>query len=122
MTAVTMREGLSRVTEYEGVTFALLVGRDGLLIDSISKSGEADLENLAAIISNLMTQAERVGEQIEQGALAQMILEYEAFFVAVEPLGDDIVVVGADKPANLGLLRTAIKRHRDELLSAAQSY
>ena len=34
----------------------------------------------------------------------------------------DIVVVGADKPANLGLLRTAIKRHRDELLSAAQTY
>jgi hypothetical protein len=51
-----------------------------------------------------------------------MILEYKSFFVAVEPLGDDIIVVGADKPANLGLLRTAIKRHREELLAAAQTF
>ncbi|GAC1434815.1 MAG: hypothetical protein NVSMB65_08830 [Chloroflexota bacterium] len=120
MTAV--REGLSRLIEYDGVTLALLVGRDGLLIDGVARNQDGDLESLAAIISNLMTQAERVGAQIEQGALAQMILEYGPFFVGVEPLGDDIIVVGADKPANLGLLRTALKRHRDELLSAAQNF
>ena len=120
MTAV--REGLSRLIEYGGVTLALLVGRDGLLIDGVAKDQESDLESLAAIISNLMTQSEHVGAQIEQGSLAQMILEYGTFFVVVEPLGDDIVVVGADKPANLGLLRTAMKRHREELLSAAQNF
>ena len=120
MTAV--QEGLSRLMEYDGVTLAVLVGRDGLLIDGMAKDGDSDLESLSAIISNLMTQAERVGSQIEQGALAQMILEYGPFFAVVEPLGEDIVVVGADKPASLGLLRTAIKRHRNELLTAAQNF
>lgn len=115
-------EVLSRVTDYEGITLALLVGRDGLLIDGTSKSTDQDLENLAALVSSLMTQAERAGDQSKQGALAQMIVEYAEGYIAVEPLEDDIIVVGADKPANLGLLRTAVKRHREELLAAAQNY
>jgi predicted regulator of Ras-like GTPase activity (Roadblock/LC7/MglB family) len=120
MTAV--REGLSHLVAYDGVTLALLVGRDGLLIDGIAKSSDSDLDSVAAIVSNLTMQAERVGTQIEQGTLAQMILEFGAFFVVVEPLGEDVLVVGATKPANLGLLRTAMKRHRDEVLAAAQTY
>lgn len=117
-----VRDGLSRVTDYEGITLALLVGRDGLMIDGVSKNADQDLENMAAVISSLMTQAERAGEQSQQGACAQLIVEYADGFIAVEPLGDDIIVVGADKPANLGLLRTAVKRHRDELLAAARNY
>ncbi len=41
-------EVLSRVTDYEGITLALLVGRDGLIIDGISKNTDQDLENMAA--------------------------------------------------------------------------
>ena len=68
-----------------------------------------------------MTQGESAGDQIAMGELAQMIIEYGNGFIAAEPLGDDIIVVGADKSANLGLLRSALRRHRDELIAAAQA-
>ncbi len=51
-----------------------------------------------------------------------MIVEYADGLHCRGAAGDDIIVVGADKPANLGLLRTAVKRHREELLAAAQNY
>ncbi len=119
---MTVKEGLERVAAYDGVRLALLVGRDGLLIEGVSKNEEEDLENLGAVVSHLMTQAERAGGLSQQGALAQMVLDFEGGFLAVETLGEDFIVVGADHPAYIGLLRTAMKRHRDELIAAVQSY
>ena len=40
----SVKEGLSRVTNYEGITLAVLVGRDGLMIEGVSKHDDENLE------------------------------------------------------------------------------
>lgn len=117
-----LQDVLRRITGYNGIGVALLVGRDGLMIDGVSVTEEDDLEELAAIVSSSLAQTEQLGTQLQRGALVQMLMEFEELMIVVETIGDDILVVTAPKPANIGLIRTAMRKHRDELLQATGTY
>jgi predicted regulator of Ras-like GTPase activity (Roadblock/LC7/MglB family) len=112
-----LTELLTSFTRIRGVSTALVVGQDGLVIQSVTAPGQdgADADVLGAVASSGLLPARQIGEETERGNLLQSIYEYEKGVVVIEPLGQSaILVVVTDAAANLGLLRLqARKVHRD---------
>ncbi|HXI17309.1 MAG TPA: roadblock/LC7 domain-containing protein [Chloroflexota bacterium] len=110
-------ELLTSFTKVRGVSAALVVGQDGLVLQSVTAPGaeEADVEVLGAMASSGMVPAQEIGRETARGRLLQGIYEYEKGVVVVEPIGESaILVVVTSAAANLGLLRLqARKVHAD---------
>ncbi|MGH2368083.1 MAG: roadblock/LC7 domain-containing protein [Chloroflexota bacterium] len=111
-----LNELLSSFTRVKGVTAALVVGQDGLPLQSVTAQGvdESEVDVLGAIAASGLVAAQEIGQQTHRGALRQGIYEYDNGVVVIEPLGNAILVVVTDAAANLGLLRLqARKTHPD---------
>ncbi len=70
---VGFKESLKEFTELQGVNAACLVGRDGFVIDSISKSG-IDSEMVGAIASSGFGASESMGRQLEKDSMTMSML------------------------------------------------
>lgn len=111
-------DGFVRV---RGVSTALVVGQDGLVLQSVNAPGadEADVDILGAMASSGLLPAEELGRESGRGRLLQGIYEYEQGVVVVEPLGSAaILVVVTSAAANLGLLRLQARRVHSEMETA----
>jgi len=102
-----MKDILEKLNKSAGVIGSLIVGRDGLVIDSaVSASINSDL--VGAIVAGIFTSAESSMEELNQGELVMVMVEgtlgklilCNAGAILVVLLGDDI---------NLGLLRLDIE-------------
>ena len=102
-------EGLMKV---DGVTAAMVVGRDGFVIEVTSAEG-IDTDAVGAIAASGLTSSEIMGGELRAGPLGSMLIEYEQGPVAVMPAGPDAVLaVVGDRRANLGRLRVEMRKLR----------
>src|SRR5918992_650278 len=110
-------ELLNGFTRVRGVSAALVVGQDGLVLQSATAPGadEVDADVLGAVASSGLVPAQEIGGETGRGRLLQGIYEYENGVVVIEPIGQTaILVVVTSAAANLGLLRLqARKAHAD---------
>ena len=110
-------ELLNGFTRVRGVSAALVVGQDGLVLQSATAPGadEVDADILGAVASSGLVPAQEIGGETGRGRLLQGIYEYEKGVVVIEPIGQTaILVVVTSAAANLGLLRLqARKVHAD---------
>jgi len=116
-----LQDLLSSFTRVRGVTAALVVGQDGLLLHSVTAPGaeETDLDVLGAIASSGLVPAQEIGQQTKRGRLLQGIYEFECGIVVLEPVGRAaILVVVTEAAANLGLLRLQARRQHPEIEAA----
>ncbi len=74
---VDLKQMLSRFLAIPGVRQALLVGRDGLLIDGMTREGKEDMEAVGAITTSGFSAAEALEKDISRGSLVGVIIEYE---------------------------------------------
>lgn len=113
-----LRESLSRLISIPGVRAAVLVGRDGLPIETAGRGEARFLEALGALGASALGTTEALGAELGQGDTVAALLEYERALVSVDPLGDYAAIVTlAESAASLGALRRAVRASRDELLS-----
>jgi uncharacterized protein len=116
---VDIKQMLNRFLAIPGVRQAILVGRDGLLIDGITREGKEDMEAVGAITTTSFSTAIALGQEIARGNLVGLLLEYENGLVSVDPLGDfALVVTLSDNASNIGRVRHLIKTSRSEILEA----
>ncbi|HEU5318863.1 MAG TPA: roadblock/LC7 domain-containing protein [Chloroflexota bacterium] len=112
-----LEELLNGFTRVRGVSSALIVGQDGLVLQSVTAPGaeDTDVEVLGAMASSGLLPAQEIGGETGRGRLLQGIYEFEKGVVVVEPIGQSaILVVVTTAAANLGLLRLqARKVHGD---------
>jgi predicted regulator of Ras-like GTPase activity (Roadblock/LC7/MglB family) len=113
-------EGFTRV---RGVSAALVVGQDGLVLQSAKAKDagaeETDVDLLGAVAASGLVPAQEVGQQAQRGRLVQGIYEYERGVVVMEPVGSSaILVVVTAAAANLGLLRLQARKVHGDLESA----
>ncbi len=102
---------LTEFTNIEGVHTACLVGRDGFILDAISRQG-VDAEMIGAIASSGFGSADSMGEQLGQGSLTMTMIEYQNGLVMFAPVGEEaFLVIVADKETNLGWIRLSIKKN-----------
>lgn len=111
------RELLSRLIEIPGVRAAVLVGREGLLIESVGRADDRTREALGALGASALSVTESLGAELGAGPTVATILEYEDALVSVDPLGEFATVVTlAENAASLGRIRHTLQSQQAELL------
>ncbi len=117
VTAGGLRGILDGLLRVDGVTAALVVGRDGFVIEAAT-AHPVDTDSVGAIAASSLAAAEAMGTELQLGALGSILIEYEVGPVAVTPVGPDacLAVVG-NQGANLGRLRIEMRKIRQAVAS-----
>lgn len=104
---------LKDLIKTDGVHEALVVGRDGFVIDH---AGDMDSESVGAVVSTAIGAVEAMGRDAEQGSLFELMAEYKDGVIIVAPVGRDAVMgIVAEAGANLGRIRHDVKKNLREL-------
>ena len=116
---VDLKQTLSRFLSIPGVRQAILVGRDGLMIEGLTRDGKVDMEAVGAITTTSLSTAEALGQEITRGSVVGILMEYEHGLVSVDPLGEFALMVTLfDNASNIGRVRHLVKTSRSEILEA----
>ncbi|MGH7717761.1 MAG: roadblock/LC7 domain-containing protein [Gemmatimonadaceae bacterium] len=111
----TIRDLVAALRERDGVEAAVVLGRDGLVIDS-QTAPDMDAESVAALVPAVIAAAEEFGEQVGRGRLNTAILEYSEGVGVVSALSPDaLLLVLARQGANLGHLLFELRRNREHI-------
>jgi predicted regulator of Ras-like GTPase activity (Roadblock/LC7/MglB family) len=107
-----LRGILDGLLKVDGVTAALVVGRDGFVIESAS-TGAIDADSVGAIAASSLSASESMGDALKLGTLGAILIEYEQGPVAVTLVGPDAVLaVVGNQGTNLGRVRIEMKKIR----------
>jgi uncharacterized protein len=111
----SIRDLVGAIRQREGVDAAVVLGRDGLLIDSQTVPG-LDAEDLAARIPSIIGPADELGEGIRRGALVTAVLEYNDGLAIVTVLNADaVLVVLVRSEHKVGQLLFELRRNREHI-------
>jgi predicted regulator of Ras-like GTPase activity (Roadblock/LC7/MglB family) len=111
----TIRDLVTALRRRDGVDAAVVLGRDGLLIDGTT-SGALDAEGLAAHVPPMALAAVEMGLTAQRGDFGLMVLEYSRGSVIVTSLSSDAFLLVLLQPeANLASLLFELRRHRAQL-------
>jgi predicted regulator of Ras-like GTPase activity (Roadblock/LC7/MglB family) len=112
---VNTRHILNNLIEVEGITAAVLVGRDGFVIESVGES-KIDMEAVGALVTIAFSAFEGMGKDLNIGAATQIMSEFERSMVMAVAIGEEaILAIVAAANANLGSIRFQVKRYSREL-------
>jgi predicted regulator of Ras-like GTPase activity (Roadblock/LC7/MglB family) len=107
-----LRGILDGLLQVEGVIGALVVSRDGFVIESVIHD-PIDTDSVGAIVASSLAASEAMGGALNLGSLGSILVEYDVGPVAVTPVGTDaaLAVIG-NQGANLGRLRIEMRKIR----------
>jgi len=113
----TIRDLVEAIRQRDGVEAAIVLGRDGLLIDSHAVAG-LDPENVAAHIPLVISAADDFGSAAGRGALITAVLEHPNGMAIVSVLSDEAVLLVLVHPAaNVGQLLFELRKNREFIAS-----
>lgn len=111
----SIRDLVAAIRQREGVEAAIVLGRDGLLIDSQSVPG-LDPEDLAARIPPIIGPADELGAAAQRGELISAVLEHRGGLAIVSVLSSEaILFVLLNAHANVGQLLFELRRNREHI-------
>jgi predicted regulator of Ras-like GTPase activity (Roadblock/LC7/MglB family) len=110
-----IRDLVAALRQREGVDAAIVLGRDGLLIDSQAVSG-LDPEDLAARIPPIITAADELGTSASRGEAVTVILEHRQGIAIVSVLNSEAILLVLVQPnADIGQLLYELRRNREHI-------
>ena len=95
---------LQRIAEIAGVTRAILVGKDGLIVAGAMDSSD-DEEMLAAMAAACFSAITHYSQEIGTGEMRQAIIESAHGTLHLTEVGDLILVVSTQPNVHLGRIR-----------------
>jgi len=111
----TIRDVVEALGRRDGVEAVIILGNDGLPIDSVAANG-TDTDLLAALIPNIVQACEQFGKSAARGALTTGVLEYASGFAVLANLTADAkLVIVLRTRTNLGPLLYDLSRFRAEI-------
>jgi predicted regulator of Ras-like GTPase activity (Roadblock/LC7/MglB family) len=111
----TIRDLVAAIRQREGVEAAVMLGRDGLLIDGQALAG-LDTENIAALVPSIVVAAEQFAGVAARGELVTAVLEYSQGLAIVSALSPDAVLLVLVQPtASIGDLLFQLRRNREHI-------
>lgn len=114
-----LKELLVDLVKVEGITAAVVVGRDGFVIEGVTQHEGTDTEAVGAVISTGIGSSEVIGRELEVGNMTQGMIEYDNGIVVMSLLGPDaILAVVAQPSANLGNVRYQIRKRAEAIQSS----
>jgi hypothetical protein len=109
---------LGEFLNLEGVSAAVVIGRDGFVIES-AMSGRIDIDALGAMASTGIGTSEAMGRELGKGQLTQMLVELENGPIILSPLSkDELIAIVAENASNLGRIRYELKKNKERLVAA----
>ena len=111
----TIRDLVAAVRQRDGITAAVVLGRDGLLIDS-QADHSVDAEQVAAHVPSILQYAEELGAAASMGDLRTVVLEFGHGATVLSAMSQEVVLLVLASPsADLGALLFDLRRHRSNL-------
>ena len=111
----TIRDLVGALRERQGVEAAIVLGRDGLVIDG-QATGHVAAEDLAAHLPGIVSAADEFGRAAARGELTTAVLEYPTGLGIVSVLSADAILLVLVQPsANIGQLLFEIRRNREHI-------
>jgi uncharacterized protein len=111
----SIRDVVQALARREGVDAVVILGSDGLPIDSHTVDG-VDPEVVAAHLPAVLQACEELGQHAGRGAVTTGVIEYAAGFAIVANLSRDAKLLVLLRPrSDLGPLLYDVKRHRAEI-------
>jgi predicted regulator of Ras-like GTPase activity (Roadblock/LC7/MglB family) len=111
----TIRDLTVAIRQRPGIEAVVVLGRDGLLIDSQSASS-LDAEGLAARVPGIVATADEIGATTGKGEMRIALIEQERGYAIVSAVGDDALLCVITSPtADLGSLLYDVRRHRESI-------
>ena len=111
----TIRDLTVAIRQRPGIEAVVVLGRDGLLIDSQGKL-EIDAEGLAARVPGIVAAADEIGESADRGSTRMAVIEQDNGYAVVSSIGDDaLLCVLTSRSADLASLLYDVRRHRESI-------
>jgi len=113
-----LKQILMEFLRLDGVTAAVVVGRDGFVIED-AISGDIDTDALGAMASTGMGTSEAMGAELGKGQLNQMLVELENGPILLSPLSEDeMIAIVANDGVHIGRIRYELKKNRERIIAA----
>ena len=113
-----LKQILSEFLKVDGVSAAVVAGRDGFVIES-AVSGDVDLDALGAMASTGLGTSEAMSRELGKEVMNQIIIELEEGPILIAPISEDeLIAIVAQKGVNVGRLRYELKKKRDRIIAA----
>src|SRR5436190_1615365 len=111
----SIRDLVAALRQREGVDAAILLGRDGLPIDSQVVPG-VDPDSLSARIPSIVQAAEELASASSRGQLLTIVLEQREGIAILSLLSADaMLLVLVQVSANVGQLLYELRRNREHI-------
>ena len=111
----SIRDLVAAIRQREGVEAAIVLGRDGLLIDSQTVAG-LEPEDIAARIPPVFGPADELGAALRRGELLTAVLEHRGGIAIVSAMSSEAILFVLVTPqANIGQLLFELRRNRDHI-------
>ena len=111
----TIREVVQALSRRSGVDAVLVVGRDGLPIDSHIANG-VDGDSVAALLPSVISGMTQLGQAAGRGDFGTGVLEFGSGLAVVSVLNADALLVVLVSPStNVGGLLYDLRRHRSAI-------
>jgi predicted regulator of Ras-like GTPase activity (Roadblock/LC7/MglB family) len=108
----TIRDVVQALGQHEGVETVVVLGRDGLTIDSFSPNG-LDSDGVAALVPSFVDACAKLGEVGIRGEFNAGVMEYGAGFVVVSVVtADALIAIVVRSGTNVGGLLYELRRYR----------
>ena len=113
----SIRDLVAAIRRRDGVEAAVILGRDGLLIDGQAVPG-LNAEDIAARIPSIIAPADELAGALARGQLTTAVLEYQRGLAVVSVLSLDALLLVLVRPdANVGQLLFELRRNRGHIAS-----
>ena len=111
----TIRDLVATIRQREGVDAAIVLGRDGLVIDGQLAEG-LDGEDLAARIPAVLAAAEGLEAPAQRGSPATVVIEFQYGVMVVSLLSAEaILVVVTSAGPHVGQIVLELRRNREHI-------
>ncbi|MEW6137751.1 MAG: roadblock/LC7 domain-containing protein [Thermodesulfobacteriota bacterium] len=113
-----LKSQLNDMVKVEGITAAVIVGRDGFVIEGVSSDGSLDVESVGAVISTGLGSSEMMGRELNVGSLTQSMSEFSNGVLVMGTLGKDaLLCLVCSLEANLGNVRLQMKKRSPNMVA-----
>lgn len=111
----SIRDLVAAIRQREGVEAAVVLGRDGLLIDSQTVPG-LNAEDIAARIPPIIGPADDLGAALGRADLVTAVLEHRGGVAILSAMSSEAILFVLVTPqANIGQLLFELRRNRDHI-------
>lgn len=111
-------EVLDELLTIDGVSAAVVVGKDGVVIGSAAAGG-MNVDAIGSMVSTCLGSSEVIGGTLALGEVHDMTVEMERGPVYLAPItANEIIAVVADTAGTVGQIRSELQKNRGRLVAA----